>query len=125
MVLALLKIFGWGMASSFVIKLVFMAFSMISPLLVFEFTEFIEKDDSVVLENKDYYKAILIACAIICLQLVEHFGHALFDKQLHEMSNLAIKSLKVMIFNKSFRMGSAGRRNYTFAQVLNMVDSAP
>ena len=36
---------------------------------------------------------------------------------------LAGKSLKVLLFGKSFRMASTGKQNYTFAQVLNLVDS--
>ena len=39
------------------------------------------------------------------------------------MGILAGKSLKVMLFSKSFRMASTGKRNYTFAQVLNLVNN--
>ena len=65
----------------------------------------------------------MIACAIICLQLVDHFGHAIFDQHVNQLGSLANKSLKVLIYDKSFRMGSTGKRNFTFAQVLSIVSN--
>ena len=51
---------------------------MISPLLLFNFTEFVEKDENLLVDS-DYRMAIAYACGIIGLQLVERFSHALFD----------------------------------------------
>ena len=42
---------------------------------------------------------------------------------MEEMEILANKALKIMLFSKSFRMASSGKRNYTFAQVLNLVNN--
>ena len=36
---------------------------------------------------------------------------------------MAGKSIKTLLFSKNFRMSATGRRNYTFAQVLNLVDT--
>ena len=43
LVWALLHVFKWRMLSRFLLRLVFKVLSMISPLLIFSFTEFVEK----------------------------------------------------------------------------------
>ena len=39
------------------------------------------------------------------------------------LQTVAQKSVKVMLFKKSFRMSATGKKNYTFAQVLNIITS--
>ena len=77
------------------------------------------------MKSEDYQYAALVAAAIICLEMFDHFGHAIFDQHVDQLGNLANKSLKVMLFGKNFRMTSTGKRNYTFAQVLNLVNTEP
>ena len=72
---------------------------------------------------EEYQYAAIIASAIIALEMIDHFGHVLFDQHIDWLGNLANKSLKVMLFTKNFRMASTGKRNYTFAQVLNLINN--
>ena len=122
MVWALANVFKWRLLSRFMLRLAFQLLSMISPLLIFNFTEFVEKNDEL-LTSEDFRMAAITACGIIGLDMIEHFGHAIFDYHMTIVSTLAGKSLKVMIFSKNFRMSSTGKRNYTFAQVLNLVNT--
>lgn len=75
---ALFHVFKWRMLWRFVVHLVFHLLSMISPLLVIEFTQFVERDEATML-SEDYQRATLVACSIIGLEMLEHYGHALFD----------------------------------------------
>ena len=91
-----------------------MLVSMLNPLLIISFTEFVEKgvDDLV---PEDYRMATVVACGIVGMEMVERFAHAVFDFLMSSAGILAGKSLKVMLFSKNFRMSSTGKRNYTFA----------
>ena len=113
---ALTEVFRWRIISKFLLQLVFKAVSMITPLLIFNFTEFVEKDNDDLLED-DYKVASVVACCIIGLEMIERFAHAIFDFHIQSVGELATKAMKVTLCNKNFRMSSTGKKNYTFAQV--------
>ena len=87
---------------------------MVEPLLVFKFTEFVEKADEEV-QFGEYRGAVLVAITIICLELIEKFSHSIFDFHEQAINLVTEKSLNVLLFRKNFRMSSTGRRTYTFA----------
>jgi len=120
LVWALLHVFKWRMLARLLLRVGFKAFSMISPLLVFNFTEFIEKED---LGPEDKSRAVLLAIGIILLELLEHFGHAIFDYHMTTVKSTASKSVKVILFRKNFRLSATGPKQFTFAQVLNVINS--
>ena len=122
LVKAIALVFKWNILLRFLAKLMFQLIEMISPMLIFKFTEYVEKSESdITVEEKQ--TAILIACLLTGLQFFQHFAEELIDFKIHLVNNLAGKSIKTLLFSKNFRMSTTGRRNYTFAQVLNLVET--
>ena len=68
LVRALFQVFRWRMLSRFFIKLFLQVLEMANPILIFKFTEFVEKGEDG-LSSDDYYTATLTACALLGLQL--------------------------------------------------------
>lgn len=66
---ALAHVFKWRMLGKFSLQLGFKALSMVSPLLVFQFTEFVEKREEDLVEE-DYRVAVMVACGVIGLEMV-------------------------------------------------------
>lgn len=116
------QVFKWRILARFIHQIAFKLISMLTPLLIFNFTEFVEKDEAEIVEA-DYTMATIVACGIVGLELVERFGHAIFDFHQFKSRTLVDKAVKIMIFNKNFRMSSTGKRDYTFAQVINLVNT--
>ena len=48
---------------------------------------------------EEYRYAAIIATAIIMLEMIDHFGHVLFDQDMDMLGNLATKSLKLLMLS--------------------------
>lgn len=121
MVWALADVFKWRLIIRFFLKLMFKGFSMMSPFLIFNFTEFVEKDEEK-LEQSDYSNAMLLAFGIVIFELIEYSSHEVFDFHIRQARIVAAKTIKVLLFDKFFRLSSSGKRSYTFAQVLSLIN---
>ena len=123
MLWAVFHVFKWRLLSRMLLRLVFKASSMLSPLLIHRFTEFVESNEEETTTKEQYYYATMLAIGIILLQNLDYFGHNLFDFHMDNVRTIAEKALKVMIFSKQFKLAGTSKKNYTFAQVLNMVNT--
>ena len=78
LVWAMISVFKWRLLARFASQLFFKFFTMLSPILIFRFTQFVEKDEAL-LEGDDFRHACLYGVAIICVRIVEILGHSVFD----------------------------------------------
>ena len=96
---------------------------MLSPILLFNFTEFLEKDDEL-LEESDYRNATFYASAMVGLAFAQHVFVSFNNYREFKFSANTMRALKIMVFNKNFRMSSTGKKEYNFAQTLSIFNSS-
>ena len=75
---ALAHVFMWPLISRFVYQFIIKVLGMVGPLLIFRFTEFVEKSEEDI-QPGDAGMAKLLTMSIIGLEIVEQFSHSIFD----------------------------------------------
>ena len=87
LVWALAHVFKRSLISRFVYQFIFKVLGMVGPLLIFRFTEFLEKSEEDI-QPDDVWMATLLTISIVGLEIVEQFSHSIFD--FHKMAFYAV-----------------------------------
>lgn len=119
---ALVQVNQGHLISRFIAKLFLMLLEMINPILIYKFTEFVEKNEEG-LSKEEYRTAMMIAGALLGQQIFSRLLNDYVNFKIDLSNSVAGRSLKSLMFSKNFRMSTTGRRNYSFAQVLSLVDT--
>ena len=101
-------------------KLLLCAIGMWVPVLMKQFVDYIESEDTA--DKQQWYSAVQTGCLILLLKI---FAHTFWENLCYYMIETGHKShtsLKTVLFKKNFRISAATNKDYSSGEILNLIE---